>query len=272
MFDNVAAINNGIWECVSMLCLLALINIVVQHRQISLTCLLPTHPHTSQPRYDTDDTDLRGSVWKEAHVTSEYLTIFDTFECWDFLLMASIEQILNEYKYFGNVSRGSGWWHRVYCTGDTYTEYDKESLKRRWLLHRRPNFMSTYHGVNAHLAYCVNIVLNVKAVVAAFNQEKALIGTFSVITNLRMDLLLSFQALSLHSAVILSSCVHPWQCHAGNWGPGSTLTLLSDQTHQKSIHKRIYTSPFPRMCETCTLVKVRTHTWSIDHQDYEDYL
>ena len=152
MFDNVAAINNGIWECVSMLCLLALINIVVQHSQISLTCLLPTHPHTSQPRYDTDDTDLRGSVWKEAHVTSEYLTIFDTFECWDFLLMASIEQILNEYKYFGNVSRGSGWWHRVYCTGDTYTEYDKESLKRRWLLHRRPNFMSTYHGVNAHLA------------------------------------------------------------------------------------------------------------------------
>ena len=32
-----------------------------------------------------------------------------------------------------------------------------------------------------------------KAVVAAFNQEKALVGTFSVITNLRMDL---FQALA----------------------------------------------------------------------------
>ena len=31
-------------------------------------------------------------------------------------------------------------------------------------------------------------VLNVKAVVAAFNQEKALVGAFSVITNLRMDL------------------------------------------------------------------------------------
>ena len=31
-----------------------------------------------------------------------------------------------------------------------------------------------------------------KAVVAAFNQEKALVGAFSVITNLRMDL---FQAL-----------------------------------------------------------------------------
>ena len=32
-------------------------------------------------------------------------------------------------------------------------------------------------------------VLNVKAVVAAFNQEKVLVGAFSVITNLRMDLL-----------------------------------------------------------------------------------
>ena len=30
--------------------------------------------------------------------------------------------------------------------------------------------------------------LNVKAVVAAFNQEKALVGAFSVITNLRMEL------------------------------------------------------------------------------------
>ena len=35
-------------------------------------------------------------------------------------------------------------------------------------------------------------VLNVKAVVAALNQEKALVGAFSVITNLRMEL---FEAL-----------------------------------------------------------------------------
>ena len=46
--------------------------------------------------------------------------------------------------------------------------------------------------LNAHLAWCLNSVLNVKAVVAAFNQEKALVGAFSVITNLRMEL---FQAL-----------------------------------------------------------------------------
>ena len=39
---------------------------------------------------------------------------------------------------------------------------------------------------------CLNSVLNVKAVVAALNQEKALVGAFSVITNLRMEL---FEAL-----------------------------------------------------------------------------
>ena len=40
---------------------------------------------------------------------------------------------------------------------------------------------------------CLNSVLNVKAVVAAFNQEKALVGAFSVITNLRIEL---FEALA----------------------------------------------------------------------------
>ena len=48
--------------------------------------------------------------------------------------------------------------------------------------------------VNAGLAQCLNSVLNVKAVVAAFNQEKALVGAFSVITNLRMEL---FEALDI---------------------------------------------------------------------------
>ena len=35
----------------------------------------------------------------------------------------------------------------------------------------------------------------VKAVVAAFNQEKALVGAFSVITNVQMDL---FEALAVY--------------------------------------------------------------------------
>ena len=43
--------------------------------------------------------------------------------------------------------------------------------------------MSTYCEVNA----CLNSVLSVKAVVATFNQEKAMVGTFSVITNLHVD-------------------------------------------------------------------------------------
>ena len=47
-------------------------------------------------------------------------------------------------------------------------------------------------GVNVRLAQCLNSVLDVKALVGAFNQEKALVGAFSVITNLRMEL---FEAL-----------------------------------------------------------------------------
>ena len=41
---------------------------------------------------------------------------------------------------------------------------------------------------------CLNSVLNVKAVVAAFNQEKALVGAFSVITNLRLDIFKALEA------------------------------------------------------------------------------
>ena len=44
---------------------------------------------------------------------------------------------------------------------------------------RQPNLISTYRGVNAFLAQCLNSVLNVKALVG-FNQEKALVGAFSV--------------------------------------------------------------------------------------------
>ena len=39
-------------------------------------------------------------------------------------------------------------------------------------------------GLKARLALCLNSVLNVKAVVASFNQEKALVGAFSVIVQL----------------------------------------------------------------------------------------
>ena len=45
--------------------------------------------------------------------------------------------------------------------------------------------MSQFQGylllVNTHLAWCLNSVLNVKALVGIFIQEKALVGAFSVI-------------------------------------------------------------------------------------------
>ena len=49
--------------------------------------------------------------------------------------------------------------------------------------------MSTYHEVNVR-------VLNVKALVGAFNQEKNLVGAFSVITNLRMDLRFKYRGVT----------------------------------------------------------------------------
>ena len=70
--------------------------------------------------------------------------------------------------------------------------YTNQPARPLWLLRRWLNFASTYRGVNACWARCLNSVLNVKAVVGAFNQEKALVGAFSVITNLRMEL---FEAL-----------------------------------------------------------------------------
>ena len=41
--------------------------------------------------------------------------------------------------------------------------------------------MSTYHGVNVCLALCLYSGMNVKVLVGAFNQEKALVGAFSMI-------------------------------------------------------------------------------------------
>ena len=46
--------------------------------------------------------------------------------------------------------------------------------------------MASY--LDVPLLPCLNSVLNVKVVVTTFNQEKALVGAFSVITNLRIDL------------------------------------------------------------------------------------
>ena len=45
-----------------------------------------------------------------------------------------------------------------------------------------------------------------KAVVAAFNQEKALVGAFSVITNLRMELFEALVTTDEAGVVVICSC------------------------------------------------------------------
>ena len=58
-----------------------------------------------------------------------------------------------------------------------------------------------------------------KAVVAAFNQEKALVGAFSVITNLRMDF---FEALMCRVLIMLlrRQSGQEWSgdCQHNRWG------------------------------------------------------
>ena len=57
--------------------------------------------------------------------------------------------------------------------------------------------LTTYRGVNARLARCLKSVLNVKVLVGAFNQEKALVGAFSVIVQPVVEPMDRFAALLL---------------------------------------------------------------------------
>ena len=68
-----------------------------------------------------------------------------------------------------------------------------------------PNFTSTYRGFNVPLAKCLNSVFNVKAlvVVCTFNQEKALVGPFSVITNRHVDLFEALMAAAQYKVSLL---------------------------------------------------------------------
>ena len=59
--------------------------------------------------------------------------------------------------------------------------------------------------VNANLAYCLNIVLNVKVLVGALNQEKDLVEAFSVIVKTNG----SFAALVLSNSIIFWSQLSP---------------------------------------------------------------
>ena len=57
-------------------------------------------------------------------------------------------------------------------------------------------------------------VLNVKAVVSAFNQEMTLVGAFSVITNLRMDLFEALENTGLEKAAQKGSLSSPCEAMA----------------------------------------------------------
>ena len=80
-----------------------------------------------------------------------------------------------------------------------------------------------------------------EAVVAAFNQEKALVGAFSVITNLRMEL---FEALVPRVTCPVSTCVCRWLARQDldreriilgvEAGPG-TNTTLGDQFYACAV-------------------------------------
>ena len=74
-------------------------------------------------------------------------------------------------------------------------------------------------------------VLNVKAVVAAFNQEMALVGAFSVITNRWMEL---FEALVNHrssphtrAAIIIKRKMHSSPASRHQQQPGSCESLCT---------------------------------------------
>ena len=76
----------------------------------------------------------------------------------------------------------------------------------------------------------------VKAVVAAFNQEKALVGAFSVITNLRMDL---FEALA--SAAQFSAHFHWSECrHASRGYTGASHRHPASVTQRNIYTQKIF--------------------------------
>ena len=57
-----------------------------------------------------------------------------------------------------------------------------------------------------------------KAVVAAFNQEKALVGAFSVITNLRMELFEALEATLYTLYTVSTKCDYSLECGARQHG------------------------------------------------------
>ena len=103
-------------------------------------------------------------------------------------------------------------------------------------------------------------VLNVKAVVAAFNQEKALVGAFSVITNLRMEL---FEALAA------SQKLGVWKLTLGNWIQHSPISsLCSGAIAQYTLGFACGKLKVARVCGNNLGGKVLNPDWFICYHHY----
>ena len=88
-----------------------------------------------------------------------------------------------------------------------------------------------------------NSVLNVKAVVAAFNQEKALVGAFSVTTNLRMKL---FQALLYILMITANTSAAPWPAARSRdtpWCSNNSSSTAPDKTARNLPFGALLRSP-----------------------------
>ena len=71
-----------------------------------------------------------------------------------------------------------------------------------------------------------------KAVVAAFNQEKALVGAFSVITNLRMEL---FEALVPEHILVVEGAADPPVRGHRSEQPGAVQLLAVQDTPLQEV-------------------------------------
>ena len=87
-----------------------------------------------------------------------------------------------------------------------------------------------------------------KAVVAAFNQEKALVGAFSVITNLRMEL---FEALVL-CHVSLLTCVGSVTSLVTWPGPGQSPVSLGSVVSRLELTQHRHTSTQSTTPHSCS--------------------
>ena len=88
--------------------------------------------------------------------------------------------------------------------------------------------MSIYHGVNPRKAQCLNSVLNVKALEGAFNQEKALVGAFSVRTSCGTEGAYTTQHSTLtHSTDVWCAMVRP-RCRSPPCQPAFSSTPTHD--------------------------------------------